>query len=499
MGAEQLAAELRPRGAWESVDFGVALLRACVAPAALGWLALAAPLYGLAWTLAWETPALAMGALWLVKPLLDRVPLWVLGRTLFGARPTLAQTLRQAPALLLRAPLAELLWWRLTPARVAHSAVTLLEGLRGGLLRQRWRDLAPGLGGPTLGLAFLCGALRLWLVPMLGVSVLLVLPERVFPTAWEDLDALFEPGAPAFTWALWALADGLSWATAELLFVAGSFGLYVQRRTELEGWDIQQRFQRLARRLTQAGRFGLALVLLGLSAASARAQDPAAPRDSAPPELPVIPDGPLPTPQGPAEVAGQILADPEFGGSRTVTRWKVREWDRPAGCERERTPRAPLQVGASCPSGVLYALVAALVVAVLWAILRRVDLRPPTQAPEEGPARASGMLPPQEVRAPEAVRTARARWAAGDPVGAVAALYSGAVDRLVERGLPLGRGQTEGEVLRLTRRRRPSPEAEALGHITRSWLLAAYAHHALDEAEFEALVHSWQLGFGEGP
>ena len=85
------------------------------------------------------------------------------------------------------------------------------------------------------------------IVSLFGLLMLMTPAE--IGTGWADWGFGFDEGSPL--WLQW-LRNTLfvaGPAIVEPLYVAGGFSLYLNRRTVLEGWDIEIAFRRMARRL----------------------------------------------------------------------------------------------------------------------------------------------------------------------------------------------------------------------------------------------------------
>src|SRR3546814_1462264 len=67
-------------------------------------------------------------AMWWLKPLFDRIPLFVLSRAVFGETPTTRQTLAAQRSWGWRAMRGHLLWRRISLVRALSLPVDLLEG-----------------------------------------------------------------------------------------------------------------------------------------------------------------------------------------------------------------------------------------------------------------------------------------------------------------------------------------------------------------------------------
>ena len=95
MRLEDVSAVIRPRGQWEAVDLGFALVRRHF-PRLLGaWCLTVVPLWLVLLGLSYYIPlGWSMLAIWWLKPVYDRVPLFILSRSLFGATPTIGEVMR---------------------------------------------------------------------------------------------------------------------------------------------------------------------------------------------------------------------------------------------------------------------------------------------------------------------------------------------------------------------------------------------------------------------
>ena len=81
--------ELRPRSPWEAMELGTALVRTHARAIWLPWLLVTLPVFVVLNAIGWFMDLLPwMGlAMWWLKPVFDRIPLFVLSRSLFGEAP----------------------------------------------------------------------------------------------------------------------------------------------------------------------------------------------------------------------------------------------------------------------------------------------------------------------------------------------------------------------------------------------------------------------------
>ena len=237
---------LRRRGVWEAADSGVLIWRSNFA---LFMPFFAVPVWIFACCLLLLPDNLAYLAfivLWWLKPLFDRFVLHVISVRFFGSpmeSPYTHRTkelFRGLEGTLCRALPGDLLWRRFNPGRAAYTAVRVLE--RGDQKQFRRRKTALASGG--LGFCSLIGALCLILEGMLLFGELLfamLISEVLFP-AGSQLMQIDSTGFIIFIFAAFCF----NYVLVESLYVCMSFGLYINSRVELEGWDLQLLFRKFA-------------------------------------------------------------------------------------------------------------------------------------------------------------------------------------------------------------------------------------------------------------
>ena len=229
---------LRPRSMWQGCDLGVRLLQSQFKSVYPGYLAVALPLFAVFCTTVGIASWLPSLLIWLSKPWLDRTILFALSRGLFGERTRFADVWAARPQV----------WWsqwlqtltlRLSASRSFTQPVRQLEGLAGTELRARVRQLALRHRGTARMMTQVFATAELALV----TSVL-------------SLQAWLAPRSGTFTWmqllhstsGRQALVTTLAYAAAvsflEPFYVAAGFGMYLNRRVELEAWDVEQELRR---------------------------------------------------------------------------------------------------------------------------------------------------------------------------------------------------------------------------------------------------------------
>ncbi|MBL8386454.1 MAG: hypothetical protein JNM90_25440 [Burkholderiales bacterium] len=488
MRIEALSLALRPRTPWEAIDLGVALARRT--GAAL-FLCFALPYAGFALAvnlLLWGQPAVAALVVWWSKPAFDRLALHVLAQAVFdpglGWRRAFA-SLRQVPRTGL---VAALTVGRFDFARSFHLPVAQLEGQRGAAARQRRALLDRRARGAAVWLGVVIAHFVVVLV--LGADGLLRLLSPQGGGLSLRLTDLFDASGALTPLYLFNAAVILADCVLEPLYVAAGFTLYLSRRTDLEGWDLEIAFRRMAaRRAAAALGIAAALVLAGVLPEPAQAA--ASPAASAE-----------------RKAIDAILASPEFR-----EREAGREWRR-KGEPDARDPPAPgapvdlsfLQKLARVLAELarIFAWFAAIAIAgwLLYHAWRRFGW--PARTPRAAPAAPPDVLFGLDVRADalpaDLAAAARARLAAGEPRAALSLLYRGALAGLLRDGhLAVRAGDTEGDCIRQVAASAGAPLTTYFARLVAAWGRLAYAGAPPPATEAHALIDDWERHFAPPP
>jgi hypothetical protein len=238
MKVDAIRLDLRPRGMFEAADLGVRLV---AAHRRAVW-ATCGPAYAL--VLALAGAAMPFGVVWAVlvviwlKPWLDRSILFVLARAVFGEDTGFIDWWTARRAIAGQGLLGALTMRRLSPWRAYVQPVLQLEGQTGKERRERVGRML----GPHRGAA-------------LGVQSAFATLESALTLGLVSLIAWFAPGEEQAR-GLALLLSGQSWivgaelacfavavAIVEPFFVGAGFAMYLNRRVELEAWDIEQEFR----------------------------------------------------------------------------------------------------------------------------------------------------------------------------------------------------------------------------------------------------------------
>ncbi|GAB3382150.1 DUF4129 domain-containing protein [Lysobacter fragariae] len=521
MRIEDLTVALRPRSAWEAGELGSALVRRHAAAVWAPWLALTLPLFALANLLCWsiDTTWLAGLLMWWLKPAFDRVPLYVLSRAVFGHVPPLRETLRAQLSWGLRWLPAYLLWRRLGPLRSVYLPVDFLEGGRGEAARARRR----AIGAPMYGVGSLQTVVfanfELAICLGLVVGVMLFVPNEF---ARETAARLWNVMESQPTW-LQLCINAVMWTATSLVepfYIGAGFGLYLNRRTQIEAWDIEIVFRRLRARLTQAASPLLLALCVGLCAVgmgwprTAAAQDEPPPHemrqcgrtDTAATESPGGDNATLRSVFGVdasvhedwRQSVKRAYDDPRVTPHRTVSRWVPRNPQERA--ERKGDFSGLGQLFALIGEYGLWVVVGVLLLALALTSPRWVAwLRDATarEQRERGEVSRETVLADDAPLPEDIPAAARRLWRAGRERDALALLYRASVDAMVRRAnVVLVPGATEAHTLRASRQMPSAEDRDAFARAVRTWQIAAYAHGLPAAEEFDELLGVLARRFG---
>jgi hypothetical protein len=219
----------------EAADLGVRLCQSAAGEVYRCYFVAAVPVMALSlatYEIATWLPALLI---WWAKPWLDRTVLLVLSRAAFGQATTVSDLLRNQRRVWWSQLFLSLTTRRLSPWRSFTQSVYQLEGLPWRAASKRVQQIRRGR---TTQATLMTSAFSV--------------TETVLTAALVSLLFWFRPGEPNADWrdALASMQLVITCAYAlvvlflEPFYVAAGFAMYLNRRAQLEAWDIEQELRR---------------------------------------------------------------------------------------------------------------------------------------------------------------------------------------------------------------------------------------------------------------
>ncbi|WP_445393302.1 DUF4129 domain-containing protein [Stenotrophomonas pavanii] len=529
MRIDRLDVVLRARSGWEAMELGSALSRRHARAVWGSWLLASAPLFVVFNALGWWLDAFGWAwlAMWWCKPLFERAPLYVLSRGIFGEPVGTLAALRAQRRWGNTGFWGYLGWRRFSVLRSLCLPVNLLEGNAPAQRGARRRAVAAGAAGAAAVLTVACMAFEAVLVSGAIGAVFMFMPLELMSESWRAAWDMIGQDTPAWAQLGFNLACWLASVLIGPFYVGAGFGLYLNRRTQMEAWDVEIALRRLRERLLPAAST-LALLLclaLPLACAPAHAQDAqtvaaqpddAEANDDSAEEPATAENDPANTPTvifgaAPVDTAGfrqavnRAYEDPLQRPTRQVTRWKPIEQAEDKKKEEKTLQRERSDTGERSNRKAGIAWLARLAEWGLWGLLGVLLLvllltarlwLPWLRGSGRRKAEAAPQVVEEQVELPvvlppDVATQAGLLWDQGRPRQALALLYRASVRTVGERsGIALPPGATEAQCLRASRRMPDATDRDLFARIVRMWQYAAYGGRLPSRADFDALAET---------
>jgi hypothetical protein len=237
---DAFAIRLRRRSNLEAADLGVRLCQTVARSVYTCYLAVALPVIVLALATFEIATWFPVIAIWWLKPWFDRTILFVLSRAAFGQTTNLSDLWHARSHVWFEQTLGTLTLRRLSPWRSFTQSVHQLEGLSWAKRRQRVQQIRSGKTGGAILVTASYTSVQFALMIALISLLFWFAPAGQEP----DFALLFTGEGERQLELAIAISYGVVAALLEPFYVAAGFGMYLNRRVELEAWDIEQEFRR---------------------------------------------------------------------------------------------------------------------------------------------------------------------------------------------------------------------------------------------------------------
>lgn len=249
MQLDNIIIVLRQRTPWEAMDLGVMVMRKLWPVLFFPWLVLMSTVLTFVifagYQGYWYFATLFM---WLIKPLYESMILYVLSRGIFSEYLSTADVFSSMGKWFKTGLLTTVSFWRLSPSRSFNMPVHLLEGLSGEKRKQRLISLHRVSGSHTAGLTIIGVHFEYVVAMTLYVLVFFIAPDSTV----EYFESAVDETADQTVWlVMGTVIYAITIFILEPFYVASGFMLYLNRRTQLEGWDIELDFKNIAQRINQ--------------------------------------------------------------------------------------------------------------------------------------------------------------------------------------------------------------------------------------------------------
>ncbi|MEO5917905.1 MAG: DUF4129 domain-containing protein [Luteolibacter sp.] len=473
MRLDSVTAEIRPRSDWEAVDLGFAMVRRdfwrCFT---MWWLAMGIPT-AIATVLLWRHPFLLLIVFWWMKPAGSRIVLFEISRRLFGEEPSWRAVWREIPKAWVRRFFYRYLWARLSPWLPVTLAVEDLEGLRGKAYKQRCVHVVRRGEGAVMWIYLVSHAAVIWFGLAILATLRMLIPEGqdgAWRQAMESWDSQNMAEMPLLIARSAVACMMLAMSLSDLFATGAGFGLYINNRTWIEGWDVELAFRRLAQRLGKVAVLLVSFFILGLSAHGQEAATP-------------------------ADRIQQVKAHKDFI-VHTVT---------------DRIPKSKSPSGFSFPSELMeilmyvfgisaVVLLLAFIGRAIWKNRHVFGMRMRGEKLQKAAPSARvvmGMEVSPDTLPGDVPSAAWALWQQGKHQEALGLLYRGSISRVMEIGrVEIQESDTEGDCMRRVDSAGNAAHPDYFRGITGAWIRLAYAGINPADADVQALCQQWP--FGEG-
>lgn len=529
MRIDRLDVMLRARSGWEAMELGTALTRRHARAVWGSWLLASAPLFVIfnllgAWRDAFGWAWLAM---WWCKPLFERAPLYVLSRGVFGEPVGTLAALRAQRSWGHGGFWGYLGWRRFSVLRSLCLPVNLLEGNAPAQRAARRRAVAAGAAGAATVLTVACMAFEAAVVAGAIGAVFMFMPLELMSESWRAAWDMIGQDTPAWAWFAFNLASWLASALIGPFYVGAGFGLYLNRRTQMEAWDVEIALRRLRERLLPATSTLALLLCLALPLVSTpghaqdaqtiadEAHDADADEDSTeepataandPGNTPAVIFGTAPVDTaGFRQAVNRAYENPLQRPTRQVTHWKPIEQAKDEKKEDKALQSDGSNKGERKNRSAGIAWLARLAEWGLWGLLGVLLLvllltarlwLPWLRGSSRRKAEAAPQVVEEQVELPvvlppDVATQAGLLWDQGRPRQALALLYRASVRTVGERsGIALPPGATEAQCLRASRRMPDATDRALFARVVRMWQYAAYGGRLPNRDDFDALAET---------
>ncbi len=243
MNLDKLQIGVNVKSGWQALDLGFLMARAWWLPLLCCGLLPALIVFILLAIILFDYPFIALFIVWWLKPFWERLPLYYSSRKIFGETITLNEVFAKIKQVYFNDAIAWLLWRRLSLQRAFCAPVTVLEMLKGKPRKERLKILYSKNVDIAFSNQIICFLFETIICFALLSSILFFVPDGFEPEIYDSASELTLTGK----W-LYTLCAFIAMFAVMPFYSMAGFALYLNRRIELEAWDIEITFRNLLSR-----------------------------------------------------------------------------------------------------------------------------------------------------------------------------------------------------------------------------------------------------------
>lgn len=502
----------RPRSAWQAMDAGFTLARAHFLPLVLMWLGFSLPVFAICLFIQlWFDLPYMLFVWWWFKPLYELPILFFLSRAVFSENLSVTAAWKLSLKHFWTLFKTYLTLARCSTARAMTYSVVFLEALP---RKQRAGRISTLCAVKTRHYLLMLACLHIEYI--LAYAIITLVGVLFFSSAlaefqWEFLfESLDDP-----TFQAWMAGASITTLIAAALvapfYVAGGFLIYINRRMQLEAWDIEHRFRDIKPRAIKSSVIAGVLLtpLLFGTADPAMAQDKTLAQDTTVEQRKTMPEEraeSIMTPASAKAAINEILQHKDFGYTKTRTVPVLKERDEDEDDEeRESLDLSFLEGLVDAMSSmatifkiVLWTAVVFFVGLLLYTLFRfKQSFSRPSALTRHRPEGEDAQSHPLTQDLPvDIVATAEQLLSQGQRRQALSVLFRGALRSVMyEHEMKIASGATESDCETSVAAVANQQQVQTFTHLLGVWRKEAYANQPQPEDVIRKLIADWRNAF----
>ena len=487
----------RPRSAWQAMDAGFTLARAHYLQLVLMWMGFSLPVFLVCFALqVWLGWAYVLILWWWFKPLYELPILFFLSKAVFSENLSIKEAWKLTLKNFWTLFKTYLTLARLSTSRALSYSVVFLEMLPRKQRSSRIQTLTAVKTRHYL-LMIVCLHIEYILTyAIIAFIALVFFSSSVAQIQWEIFfDTIEDPAIQI--WVLSAsITTFISAALVAPFYVAGGFLIYINRRMQLEAWDVEHRFREIKPRAIKSTSLASILFLTFFLATS----EPTIAEERA---------DSIMSPAATAVAMQDILGNEEFGSTKTRKIPRLISKDNEEEEDDEKMDLGFLEWFADAARSlalgfkvILWTTVAIFIALLLYTLSQfRRNLSAPSSLSRHRSDGEDAKSHPMTQDLPvDIAKTAEDLLANGQRRQALSVLFRGALRSVMnEHELKIASGATETDCQHSVSTVANELQTRTFTSLLGVWRAEAYANQPQSEESIRTLITEWKNAFALRP